>query len=78
MRSVRRLTISVGCNDGETGNYTLTFVEDGNSSMGINARCGANISINPNRRTRNLRLRMNSGGGGDNWISFQFWRIEYR
>ncbi len=66
-RWVTGLWVSVGCNDGESASYTATF-SDG-STEGISARCGASTSF-AGRWVDSASLYMNSGGGGDNWISF--------
>ena len=64
---VRIIYVSVGCNDGETGDYRVTF-DDGFSTI-INARCGHEETISA-RVAQTLRLEMLNGGGGDNHISF--------
>ena len=66
-RWVTGVSISVGCNDGETGNYTLTF--DDGSSVNVGASCNSSTSFS-GRWVSSGTLRMNSGGGGDNWLSF--------
>ena len=66
-RSVQSIYISVGCNDGETGSYRVSF--DDGSSVAISGSCGSNTAISP-RSTRYMSLYMASGGGGDQHISF--------
>ncbi len=59
--------ISVGCNDGETGSYSVYF--DDGSAETFSASCGSTHSFS-GRLTNNMTIYMNSGGGGDNHISF--------
>ena len=66
-RVVTGIRIRGGCNDGESGNYTITF-SDG-TSVNFNAGCGTTYSIS-DKVTSNATLYMNSGGGGDNNISW--------
>ena len=79
-RLVHRIKVSVGCNDGESGSYTASF-NDG-SSVNFGASCGTTSGF-PSRITKTASLHMNSGGGGDNHISFtccgsQGWGLWYR
>ena len=64
---VDRINISVGCNDGETASFTVTF--DDGFSTSVGAGCGSSFSPGPHLTT-NVTITMNSGGGGDNHISF--------
>jgi hypothetical protein len=66
-RLVHRVRVSVGCNDGETGNYTVSF-NDG-SSVNFGAGCGTEYSFSQ-RTTTTMHIHMHSGGGGDNHISW--------
>ena len=66
-RYVHQIWVAGGCNDGESGSYTFTF-SDG-STASISGGCGASTSITP-RMVSNATIRMNSGGGGDNNISW--------
>ena len=66
-RVIDRVKVSNGCNDGESGNYTITF--DDGSSVNVGARCNTEVSITP-RVSRSMTLTMTSGGGGDRNISF--------
>ena len=66
-RLVHRLRISCGCNDGESGNYTVSF-PDG-SSVNFSASCNTEKEISP-RLASSMSLKMHSGGGGDNHISW--------
>ena len=66
-RWVTGVSISVGCHDGETGNYTLSF--DDGSSVNVGASCNSSTSFS-GRWVSSGTLHMNSGGGGDNWLSF--------
>ncbi len=79
-RVVHKVKVSVGCNDGESGSYTVSC-NDG-SSTGFGAGCGTTKSFSP-RLTKTASLKMNSGGGGDNHISFtccgsQGWGLWYK
>ncbi len=72
--------ISVGCNDGETASYTVSF-EDGGSE-GASASCGSTTSFS-DHVSNSVSLYMSGGGGGDSWISFTCcgsggWGIYYR
>jgi hypothetical protein len=64
---VTGIRVRAGCNDGESGNYTVTF-SDG-SSVNFNAGCGTVYSFG-DKLTSSATIRMNSGGGGDNNISW--------
>jgi len=64
---VDTVSISVGCNDGETGSYTISF--DDGSSETVTGSCGSSSSFSPHM-TNSMSLHMNSGGGGDSHISF--------
>jgi hypothetical protein len=66
-RIVDRVYISVGCNDNETGSFTITF-DDGFSTT-VGASCGSSFSVGQHLTTF-VAITMNSGGGGDNHISF--------
>ena len=66
-RLVHRLKVSCGCNDGESGNYTVSF-SDG-SSVSFGAGCNTQTEISP-RLATSMSIKMNSGGGGDNHISW--------
>ena len=59
--------ISVGCNDGESGSYTVSF--DDGSSETMSGSCGSTTAISQ-RLTNSMTIYMNSGGGSDNHISF--------
>jgi len=59
--------ISVGCNDGETGSYTVSM-SDGYSTT-VTGSCGSTHSVS-DRLVSSGSIYMNSGGGGDNHISF--------
>ena len=77
---VDTMYISVGCNDGETGSYTVTF--DDGSSESVTGSCGSTHAITQ-RLTRTMTLYMSSGGGGDSHISFTCcgssgWGMYYR
>ncbi len=77
---VDSIYISVGCNDGETASYTVTF--DDGSSTSVTGSCGSTHSITQ-RLTRTMTLYMSSGGGGDQHISFTCcgssgWGMYYR
>lgn len=77
--SIYQVGLSVGCPDGETGNYTIMF--DDGTSENMNASCGSVMTITP-RVSKNMTLRMNSGGGGDRHISFTDynstgWSVDY-
>ena len=79
-RLVHKVRVSVGCNDGESGNYTVSF-NDG-SSAGFSAGCSSTKSFSQ-ALTKTASLKMNSGGGGDNHISFtccgsQGWGLYYK
>jgi hypothetical protein len=79
-RVVHKVKVSVGCNDGESGSYTVSF-NDG-SSTGFGASCGTTKSFSP-RLTKTASLKMTGGGGGDNHISFtccgsQGWGLWYK
>ena len=64
-RVVTGIRIRSGCNDGESGNYTITF-SDG-TSVNFSAGCGTTYNIS-DKVTSSATLYMNSGGGGDNNI----------
>lgn len=64
---VHRIRVAGGCNDGETGYYTVSF-SDG-SSQSFTAGCGTEVEISP-RMASSASLYMHSGGGGDNYISW--------
>jgi large repetitive protein len=66
-RLVHRIRASPGCNDGESGHYTVSF-SDG-SSESFSAGCGTEVEITP-RSVSSMTIRMNSGGGGDSHISW--------
>jgi hypothetical protein len=66
-RLVTGVRVRSGCNDGESGNYTVTF-SDGTSTT-FNAGCGTRHNFTP-RIATSATIRMNSGGGGDNNISW--------
>jgi hypothetical protein len=66
-RIVDAVHISVGCNDGETGSFTITF-DDGFSAT-VGAACGSSFSFGPHL-TSGVSITMVSGGGPDNHISF--------
>jgi hypothetical protein len=73
-RLINQLKVAVGCNDGEIGHYTFSF-DDGSKESFI-AGCGTVVKIAP-RFTKNMYVRMNWGGGGDNHISFYYWGAWY-
>jgi hypothetical protein len=64
---VDTVRVAGGCNDGESGTYTITF-DDGSSTV-ISGGCGATQSISP-RFVSSATLYMNGGGGGDGNISW--------
>jgi len=64
---VDSIYISVGCNDGESGVYTVSF--DDGSSETFTGTCGSTHSIS-GRLTDSMTLTMDSGGGSDGNISF--------
>ncbi|MEC7987371.1 MAG: putative metal-binding motif-containing protein [Myxococcota bacterium] len=66
-RYIHKVRVSCGCNDGETGSYTITF-SDG-SSTSFTAGCNSEHTIS-GRLASSATLYMNSGGGGDNYISW--------
>ena len=66
-RYVHKVRVSAGCNDGETGYYTVSF--DDGSSVSFSAGCGTEHSFTP-RMVSSATIYMNSGGGGDNHISW--------
>ena len=79
-RLVHKVKVSVGCNDGESGSYSLSF--DDGSSTGFGASCNSTHGFSA-RVSQNHSLHMNSGGGGDNHISFTCcgssgWGLYYR
>ena len=67
-RLVTAVRVRSGCNDGESGNYTIVF-SDGYSTT-FSAGCGGRVNIPP-RVATSATLYMNSGGGGDNNISWE-------
>lgn len=79
-RLVHHVYISAGCNDGERGRFELRF--DDGTVRRYNAGCNTLINI-PDEVTRRIRLRMLSGGGSDNFISWtccgsRGWRAYWR
>ena len=79
-RYVDQVRVSGGCNDGESGTYTISF-SDG-SSVTVSGGCNSVHSITP-RFASGATLYMNSGGGGDGNISWTCcgssgWGIYYR
>jgi hypothetical protein len=77
---VEGVYVSVGCNDGETGVYTIGF-EDGGSET-VNGSCGSTSSFS-DHLSNTVTLTMDSGGGGDNHISMTCcgsggWGLYYR
>ena len=79
-RYIDQVRVSGGCNDGESGTYTFSF-SDG-SSVTVSGGCNSVHSISP-RFASSATLYMNSGGGGDNNISWTCcgssgWGIYYR
>ncbi|MDM8567715.1 DUF642 domain-containing protein [Candidatus Halobeggiatoa sp. HSG11] len=67
-KRVKLLKVSVGCNDGETGNYTVLF--NNWSRQSFEAKCNSTITLKP-RMAREMLLFMQKGGGPDNHISIQ-------
>jgi hypothetical protein len=71
-RSVLGLDLSVGCNDGETGTYSVTF--DQGPPVALNGACNSSIMLS-GVNSRFIHLNMTAGGGADNQISFQSWSV---
>ena len=67
-RVVTAIRVRGGCNDGESGNYTVSF-SDG-TSVNFNATCGTTVNVGE-KITSSATLYMNSGGGGDGNISWR-------
>ena len=79
-RYIDQVRVSGGCNDGESGSYTFSF-SDGSSAT-VSGGCNSVHSIAP-RFASSATLYMNSGGGGDNNISWTCcgssgWGIYYK
>lgn len=80
-RSVSYVHLSVGCNDGETGTFDVTF--DGGNTQRLTANCSQkHYAVGP-IDAKIVRLRMVSGGGSDQHISFNCcgstgWSVGYR
>jgi hypothetical protein len=72
---VQSVYFQVGCNDGETGDYTFTF-SDG-SSTSFSAACGTTQPISP-RWVSSISMYMHAGGGPDSHISHDDWGLSYR
>ncbi|HEY8088607.1 MAG TPA: hypothetical protein VIF09_12200, partial [Polyangiaceae bacterium] len=66
--TVDYLALSVGCNDGETGNFTATF--DDGTKVSLFGDCGTAHYLSPAVHTGHITLTMDSGGGKDGNISF--------
>jgi hypothetical protein len=80
VRTVNFADVSVGCNDGETGEYRVR-VDTGGSSN-VRGFCDSNARVGP-LTGRVFTLTMTSGGGGDSHVSFDCcgssgWNIGYR
>lgn len=67
-RTITSVGLSVGCNDAETGSFTLTF--DQPPAMTVNAACNTSFMVN-DVASRHVTLGMVSGGGADTHISVQ-------
>ena len=65
--TVERIRISCGCNDGETGSYTINF-SDGSSVL-LNGSCNSVHDI-VDRQASSMTIHMTGGGGGDQHISW--------
>ena len=82
---VFRIGLSVGCNEPrESGNFTITFDDGSNINMEVNREgsCESKKDI-PEKATKRMTLRMNSGGGDDNRISLtcygsKGWSVDYK
>lgn len=61
------VALSVGCNDGETGGFLVTFDDD--TSVSLTGTCGNAVVLSSPVRTSGIRLAMTSGGGADGVIS---------
>jgi outer membrane biosynthesis protein TonB len=68
--TVKTLILSVGCNDGETGDFTLTLTDGAQTTtFSMAGSCNSTLELPPTRAST-VVLRMNAGGGGDKHISF--------
>jgi hypothetical protein len=70
--------ISVGCNDGETGSFSIDF--DDGSTETVTGSCKGSHTIT-SRLINDLSITMNSGGGSDEHISFVSsggWGVHYK
>jgi hypothetical protein len=67
-RTVTAVSLSVGCNDGETGTFSLTF--DQPPVLDPSAACNSSFMVGP-MPSRHVTVTMLSGGGADQNISVQ-------
>lgn len=67
--------VSMGCNDGEMADVTLTF--DTADVLMVTAACNTSFAVN-SILSQYAYLEMTAGGGADNHISFQDWTITYQ
>jgi len=71
---VDAIRVSVGCNDGETGAYTVSF--DTGSETSFTGYCKSLHTAGV--LASGATLTMHSGGGGDNLIYLDAWGFDYR
>ena len=82
-KMVDRIRLSVGCNDGETANFSVMV--DGVFEMNLQAQCCkglgtsclSDVDIYP-RAASSVTIKMNSGGGFDGKVSLHKVRFFYR
>lgn len=67
---VTGVALSVGCNDGETAAYTVTLEGAGSRAFEFTTSCQNAQHAIPEVSASRIVVRMNSGGGPDNHISF--------
>jgi hypothetical protein len=74
--NINAIGISVGCGDGETGMFTVQY--DGGAPVPLNGlvACNSSFAIT-GQSAQMLTLKMTSGGGADNHISFSGWTVSY-
>ena len=80
---VERLKLSVGCNDGETGQfhvyvngvYETTIQAQCCKNLGTD--CSSDLEIYP-RAANSISVKMNNGGGWDGLLSIKSMKIYYR
>lgn len=65
--TVDYLALSVGCNDGETGQFEIQV--GNNPPAALEGSCGSSTHVGPFRGS-DVTVRFVSGGGSDNHISF--------